>query len=147
MHHVDNQRWYLNNVDCKNGTNFKEIKKKSNLLRLFLYISLINGVFAKTSTIGKKFGNKELIQNAGNFVSSRSLTANLQPESVAVLPNPRFIFHNKIPKAGSTTMSNILQALEDRNGFDMLHFRPCVEQREYKGVMGACFLNLRPVLL
>mgnify|MGYP000685136236 CR=1 FL=1 len=37
--------------------------------------------------------------------------------------NPRFVFHNKIPKAGSTTMKWLLVALSKRNGFTLDHAR------------------------
>merc|ERR1712050_98209 len=43
-------------------------------------------------------------------------------------PNPRFIFHNKIPKSGSSTMANILKALEETNPFKLRHFHACVER-------------------
>jgi len=43
------------------------------------------------------------------------------------LPNPRFIFHNKIPKCGSTTMANILAALETTNNFNLIHYHPCIK--------------------
>ena len=42
--------------------------------------------------------------------------------------NPRFVFHNKIPKAGSTTMKWLLVALSKRNGFVLDHLKPCVNR-------------------
>lgn len=42
--------------------------------------------------------------------------------------NPRYIFHNKIPKAGSTTMKWLLVALANKNKFTLDHVRPCVKQ-------------------
>lgn len=44
------------------------------------------------------------------------------------LPNPKFIFHNKIPKSGSTTLANIVHTLEERNRFKLRHFHPCVNE-------------------
>lgn len=44
------------------------------------------------------------------------------------LPNPRFIFHNKIPKSGSTTLANIVHTLEERNRFKLRHFHPCINE-------------------
>ena len=49
------------------------------------------------------------------------------------LPNPKFIFHNKIPKSGSTTLANIVHTLEERNRFKLRHFHPCVNERKFKG--------------
>ena len=46
------------------------------------------------------------------------------------LPNPKFIFHNKIPKSGSTTLANIVHTLEERNRFKLRHFHPCVNERK-----------------
>jgi dermatan/chondrotin sulfate uronyl 2-O-sulfotransferase UST len=43
------------------------------------------------------------------------------------MPNPRFIFHNKIPKCGSSTMSNVLLTLQHINTFKLNHLRPCLE--------------------
>ena len=34
------------------------------------------------------------------------------------VPNPGFIFHNKLPKSGSTTMHNILTVLSQWNNFE-----------------------------
>ena len=34
-----------------------------------------------------------------------------------VIPNPTFIFHNKLPKSGSTTMNDIMKLLSTRNHF------------------------------
>ena len=36
---------------------------------------------------------------------------------LAAAPNPRFVFHNKLPKTGSTTMHNIVGLLSRRNNF------------------------------
>ncbi|XP_004227334.4 heparan sulfate 2-O-sulfotransferase 1-like [Ciona intestinalis] len=35
-------------------------------------------------------------------------------------PNPRFIFHNKLPKSGSSTMNNIIKILAKKNKFNYL---------------------------
>lgn len=40
--------------------------------------------------------------------------------------NAKFVFHNKIPKAGSTTMKWLLVALSKRNGFTLDHARWCL---------------------
>ena len=42
--------------------------------------------------------------------------------------NPKFVFHNKIPKAGSTTMKWLLVALARKNGFLLDHARWCLSQ-------------------
>lgn len=41
--------------------------------------------------------------------------------------NPRFVFHNKIPKAGSTTMKWLLVGLAKRNNFELDHQRWCID--------------------
>ena len=53
---------------------------------------------------------------------------NRKHQPVTHLPNSRFIFHNKIPKSGSTTLANIVHTLEKRNQFKLRHFHPCVNQ-------------------
>ena len=42
--------------------------------------------------------------------------------------NRNFIFHNKIPKAGSTTFYNLLQPLSSMNDFDLIHLAPCFDK-------------------
>lgn len=39
-------------------------------------------------------------------------------------PNPTFVFHNKLPKAGSSTMNNILKLLKKRNLFTYKKLEP-----------------------
>ena len=43
-------------------------------------------------------------------------------------PNRNFIFHNKIPKAGSTTFYNLLVPLSSMNDFDLIHLVPCFDK-------------------
>ena len=38
----------------------------------------------------------------------------------ADMPNKMFVFHNKIPKSGSTTFYNIVAALAEQNDFDLV---------------------------
>jgi len=45
-------------------------------------------------------------------------------------PNKKFVFHNKIPKAGSTTMKWLLVALSKRNKFVLDHARWCLNQAQ-----------------
>ena len=40
------------------------------------------------------------------------------------MSNPDFIFHNKLPKAGSSTMNNILLMLSQRNNFNYRKVEP-----------------------
>merc|ERR1712227_591714 len=47
-------------------------------------------------------------------------------------PNPKFVFHNKIPKAGSTTMKWLLVALARKNGFRLDHARWCLSDDQSK---------------
>ena len=63
------------------------------------------------------------------------------------LPNPKFIFHNKIPKSGSTTLANIVHTLEERNRFKLRHFHPCVNERKYKKLPVSNFWTLRTVFI
>ena len=46
------------------------------------------------------------------------------PEKPEVPYNPQFIFHTKLPKAGSTTMNNILKALSVKNMFFFAKINP-----------------------
>lgn len=39
-------------------------------------------------------------------------------ELLPSIPNPEFVFHNKLPKCGSTTMNDIVKALSHRNNFN-----------------------------
>ena len=41
-----------------------------------------------------------------------------QVELLPTMPNPDFIFHNKLPKCGSTTMNDIVKSLSARNKFN-----------------------------
>ncbi|XP_039253042.2 uronyl 2-sulfotransferase-like [Styela clava] len=43
-----------------------------------------------------------------------------EKEFAEVPPNPSFIFHNKLPKSGSSTMNNILKKLSKANHFNFL---------------------------
>ena len=64
--------------------------------------------------------------------SVHKATPNELRQSMAPLgsppPNRRFVFHNKIPKAGSTTMKWLLVALSKRNGFTLDHARWCLNE-------------------
>ena len=42
-------------------------------------------------------------------------------------PNKKFIFHNKLPKCGSTTMNDLVQALAIRNKFNYLKTEPVMK--------------------
>ena len=46
---------------------------------------------------------------------------------LASAPNRKFIFHNKLPKCGSTTMNDLVQALAIRNGFNYLKTEPVMK--------------------
>ena len=52
------------------------------------------------------------------LVAERELTSFDKPP-----PNLDFIFHNKVPKSGSSTMKHILQFLSKKNGFVLDHVR------------------------
>ena len=40
------------------------------------------------------------------------------------IPNPGFVFHNKLPKSGSSTMNNLLRLLAQKNGFKFVKVEP-----------------------
>lgn len=40
------------------------------------------------------------------------------------IPNPGFVFHNKLPKSGSSTMNNLLRELAKKNGFKFIKVEP-----------------------
>merc|ERR1712062_853253 len=48
------------------------------------------------------------------------------------IPNPKFVFHNKLPKSGSTTFLALLNELRKRNNFDLAHLIPCFDQNDPK---------------
>lgn len=48
--------------------------------------------------------------------------------------NPNFVFHNKIPKAGSTTMKWLLVGLAKRNNFQLDHQRFCIDTVNCVGI-------------
>lgn len=64
--------------------------------------------------------------SVGNFHNELADPATLipVPEKPEVTYNPRFIFHTKLPKAGSTTMNNILKALSVKNMFFYAKINP-----------------------
>ena len=39
-------------------------------------------------------------------------------------PNPNFIFHNKLPKSGSSTMNQLLRNLAKKNNFNFAKVEP-----------------------
>jgi len=49
----------------------------------------------------------------------------LVPRLPELPPNPTFVFHNKLPKSGSTTMKYIADYLQDKNNFKMDYAPPC----------------------
>jgi len=75
-------------------------------------------------------GMKKLREQAFSHINAQLLDSSNKHhgEKGPKLPNPRFIFHNKIPKSGSTTLANIVHTLEVKNNFKLRHFHPCVEE-------------------
>ena len=67
-----------------------------------------------------------LINNSNEKIDRRKNTfsAIFEPIGQPVLPNPNLIFHNKLPKCGSTTMHNMLQLLSKWNNFDYYKLEP-----------------------
>ena len=49
------------------------------------------------------------------------------------MPNPRLIFHNKLPKSGSTTFFQLLVSLAGENDFDLIHLHPCFDSEDKTG--------------
>lgn len=91
-------------------------------------------VIGNTSSASDKHvhGMKKLREQAFSHINAQLLDNNSNNKHGAdngpKLPNPRFIFHNKIPKSGSTTLANIVHTLEVKNNFKLRHFHPCVEE-------------------
>ena len=56
-----------------------------------------------------------------------NLVADAPPPDVPP-PNPNFLFHNKLPKSGSTTMKWLLVELSKKNGFKLDHQRYCINK-------------------
>jgi len=87
------------------------------------------------------FGLKQMRRSAINSISVELQRSS--PNSPK-MPNPNFIFHNKIPKSGSTSLANILHALEEKNRFQLRHFHPCVEtpcEKSFDGRAHSEFLS------
>jgi dermatan/chondrotin sulfate uronyl 2-O-sulfotransferase UST len=61
--------------------------------------------------------------NAPEPTSDEALLA---PRDVAQPPNPTFVFHNKLPKSGSTTMKYIADQMAIKNNFKMDYVPPCL---------------------
>lgn len=40
------------------------------------------------------------------------------------IPNPNFVFHNKLPKSGSSTMNNLMRGLAQKNSFNYAKVEP-----------------------
>merc|ERR1712113_656924 len=107
------------------------------LISTLLY-ALISQSETKSSSssdeIRQVHGMKKLRQKAAVSLKANLLGPDSDESSrstgqdVTHLPNSRFIFHNKIPKSGSTTLANIVHTLEKRNEFKLRHFHPCVNQ-------------------
>jgi len=78
--------------------------------------------------------NLEKITSFSSSVPSASADELLQVMKPLGSPpvNSKFIFHNKIPKAGSTTMKWLLVALAKRNGFILDHARWCLNEDQSK---------------
>ena len=70
------------------------------------------------------------------------------------MPNKNFVFHNKIPKSGSTTFLAVVAELSRRNDFDLVHMLPCFDETDpakmqdeeyFETQAGGLSLNLRAV--
>ena len=48
----------------------------------------------------------------------------------AEMPNDNFVFHNKIPKSGSTTFLAVVAELAKKNDFDLVHMLPCFDEKD-----------------
>ena len=46
------------------------------------------------------------------------------------IPNSTLIFHNKLPKSGSTTFFKLLTELKKTNDFDLAHLIPCFDAND-----------------
>lgn len=53
----------------------------------------------------------------GDKVAPQNRTYSYDVDYFAPVPNTKFIFHNKLPKCGSTTMHNIVGLLSRKNNF------------------------------
>ena len=60
----------------------------------------------------------------------------------ADMPNKMFVFHNKIPKSGSTTFYNIVEALASKNNFDLVHMLPCFDENDPTMIQDEVYFRL-----
>ena len=49
------------------------------------------------------------------------------------MPNAQLVFHNKLPKSGSTTFFQLLVAIAAENDFDLIHLHPCFDPNNKTG--------------
>jgi len=81
--------------------------------------------FAFNEIVAEKRNEAPIVQEvASSTVSGFAYPGNSSP------PNHRFIFHNKLPKCGSSTMKNLLKLLQKRNNFKLDHQRFCIHPKD-----------------
>lgn len=89
-------------------------------------------VMERAPTPQSDIGHVEITAPISEYIDEVVHAASVEELAPLVAPignppkNSRFIFHNKIPKAGSTTMKWLLVALAKRNGFTLDHVTPLI---------------------
>ena len=82
--------------------------------------------------IKKKISNTQAIKQSGDeglkpslFFTYDDNTWDWQSLNFnRAIPNTGFVFHNKLPKSGSSTMNNLLRLLSQKNGFKFVKVEP-----------------------
>jgi len=119
--------WCLHHVNVLVGLARQTYRLQQNLTEQYIETVSLRGVeenrlvieINNTAIIDRLCKKPEVLSLREN--GSRYSADDFEwPETSAKPPNDRFIFHNKLPKAGSTTLNAILRQLSMRNNF---HFR------------------------
>ncbi len=120
---------YFQNVSYNNQS---PKSHETQRLEMAIAMQIVNRKF---SQMDKKL-EQEIEQQGDELVKSgksvlgeqtASLFVNAPPPDVPP-PNPNFLFHNKLPKSGSTTMKWLLVELSKKNGFKLDHQRYCINK-------------------
>ena len=103
-----------------------QMKKKLKLVFTFISTVAIMRI-AMHNILGKNRILRDSVAGTAANYASQTDASQWKPkyiydftkvELLPSIPNPEFVFHNKLPKCGSTTMNDIVKALSHRNNFN-----------------------------
>ena len=80
--------------------------------------NIVAGASKELSSIwGADSPGWKITSAGGETVAPQNRTYSYDVDYFAPVPNTKFVFHNKLPKCGSTTMHNIVGLLSRKNNF------------------------------